>query len=539
YVNDNGVNKLYGYELYVIGIEDRFVTKYQMNNGENDSALRDVNYQIIKKDTKLTEMLDGQMVLAQSAKEQENPNEPYIVEGYDVVKGVNLVQYNAGLVPVREYHISGYVWNDINRDGFINEDEQFMSDINVTLERYYFLDGKWYELPEEEKSDSEEDSEIAVQNEDAEVAEDTTETEETSNVCATDKDGFYSFNNLPLYTVVDGRIVVCGYKVKIENLPTNYAVTVLHANEFTIVEDTVEAEDTAEVLEAVEDAENAEITEDTEETTVTLYDSDLNDKTGYLEDSDALIVLADLADETTPETYVVDNFNISYGESVEHLDAGLVPFGVGSIAGILFEDANENGKYDNGELIFEGETINLDYFLADKQDSTEDENGVSVHASEGKFVSFKNMKAVTDENGYFIFENLPILDEDGNPYQYRLDMKKPSERHFTKSYGFVIMGKEKLNILSQETPDNENAGITPVISIAVPRNDKNYYNLKWEIDGYNHTNAYLGLSMVDNAQRTNTGLEGTYLWTLIPVTSAALLLFVVVYSRKKKRKETD
>ena len=206
-------------------------------------------------------------------------------------------QLNKSTVPVREYHISGYVWNDINRDGFISEDEQFMSDINVTLERYYFLDGKWYELPEEEeKSDVEEDSEVAVQNEDSE---DIAETEENPNVCVTDKDGFYSFNNLPLYTVVDGRIVVCGYKVKIDTLPTNYAVTVLHASEFTIVEDTVEDADTAEALdiaEDAEDAENAEDTEDTEEATITLYDSDLNDKTGYLEDADALIVL-DLREE--------------------------------------------------------------------------------------------------------------------------------------------------------------------------------------------------------------------------------------------------
>ena len=265
-----------------------------------------------------------------------------------------------------------------------------------------------------------------------------------------------------------------------------------------------------------------------------MYDSDLNDKTGYLEDGDALIVLADLADETTPESYNIDNFNISYGESVEHLDAGLIPFGVGSIAGILFEDANENGVYEEGELIFEGETIYLDYFLADKQENDEE----SKDSAEGEFVSFKNRKVKTDENGYFIFDNLPILDEDGNPYQYKLDMKKPSERDFTTSFAFVVMGEDKLNILSHASGDDENAGTTPVISVAVPRADKNYYNLKWQIDGYNHSNAYLGLTQVDNSERVNTGIEGTYFYMLIPVASAIVLL-AVLYSKKKKRKETD
>ncbi|MDE6110655.1 MAG: hypothetical protein K2F65_01930, partial [Eubacterium sp.] len=306
YVNADGVNKLYGYELYVIGIDDRFATKYQMNDGNNDSALVADSKQIIKKDSKLSEMLDGKLVLAKPVG-NDVQNTPYVVEDYDVVQGVNLTQYNAGLVPVREYSISGYVWNDMNRDGFINENEKYMSDVNVTLERLYFYDGQWRELPQEEAVEDTTDaaeSEIDVQNEE----------QENPNVAVTDKNGYYVFNNLPLYTVVDGNRVVCGYRVKIEELPSKYAVTVLHANNKS---------------------------EDAEETA--LYDNDLNDKTGYLEDPDALIILAEKADKTTPDYYNIDNFNISYGESVEHLDAGVVPFGVGSIAGVLFEDANENG----------------------------------------------------------------------------------------------------------------------------------------------------------------------------------------------------
>ena len=58
------------------------------------------------------------------------------------------------------------------------------------------------------------------------------------------------------------------------------------------------------------------------------------------------MILADKADNTTPADYNVDGYNISYGFSVEALDAGIIPYGVGSIAGIVFEDANADGIID-------------------------------------------------------------------------------------------------------------------------------------------------------------------------------------------------
>ncbi len=504
YINEDGVNKLYGYELYAV-IENRFATKYQMNGGEEDSALTAETYQIIKKDAELPEMLDGKLVLAKPVSDDELQNTPYIAENYDVVQSVNLIQYNAGLVPVREYSISGYVWNDTNRDGIISEDEQYMSGVSVTLERLYLMDGKWYALPEEENAD---ENEVEAQSEDAvEDAE-----EENPDVAVTDENGYYSFGNLPLYTEIDGNKVVCGYKVKLEELPKLYSVTAYHTNPLT----------------EAEDAENADEVEKTD-----VFDNDLNDKTGYLEAPADLIVLAETSDETTPEYYNIDNFNISYGESVEHLDAGFVPFGTGSIAGVVFEDANENGIYDDGELIFEGETVYLDYFVAEN----DAEGG---EATEGKFVNYNNMKAETDENGWFVFENLPVLDENNQPYMYRLDMNKPSERSFTKSFGFAIMGDDKLNILSQESEENENSGITPVITLAVPRTDENFYDLKWQPDGYNHTNAYLGLSGIEEGETVYTGIDDINPWiAAVPASVVGMLVLVLIIAKGRKRKETN
>ena len=217
--------------------------------------------------------------------------------------------------------------------------------------------------------------------------------------------------------------------------------------------------------------------------------SDLNEKTGYLETEQALMILADKADNTTPADYNVDGYNISYGFSVESLDAGIIPYGVGSIAGIVFEDANADGIIDKGEQKFENKDV---YLLYKKK-------------SDDKFVKYPGGKAVTDKRGFFKFENLPVLDENNEPYEYRLTMEKPDERSFTKDYDFVIFGRKQVNILAPDTSkgakDKVTTGITPTITLAIPRKAKSYYKLKYELDGYNHKNAYLGFTPVENLIR--------------------------------------
>ena len=325
------------------------------------------------------------------------------------------------------------------------------------------------------------------------------------DISVTDENGYYSFNNLPLYTEVDGETVVCGYKVKIEELPAQYAVTSYH--ESISIENEDEVED--EAAEA-------------------LFDNDLNDKTGYLEMDDALIILAQEADEATPLSYNIDGFNISYGNSVQNLDAGLIPYGVGSIQGVVFEDANENGIFDDDEQIFEGETVYLDYYL--------------VHEDgEGEFTSYQNMQAVTAEDGSFIFDYLPVLDENNEPYQYRIRMQKPAERDFTKAYAFEIMGQQKANILiedAENSDDNSKVGITPVITLAVEREDENFYNLKYQLDGYNHTNAYLAFDAVEESEAVYTGNDKNNQW-IIAVPVMALGLGIALIIGKKRRKETN
>ena len=463
FITEDGNQYMYGYELYIINHEDRLATKYQMNEGNGDSALRSDNYQIIKKDNGREELFKGCIVLAQKKDKEENPNKPYVIEGYDVVKATVRDQNNAGFAAKHNHSISGLVWIDEDHDGICNE-EIFAKDVDITLEKLYLQNGEWITMDSENF--------ITVQ---------------------TGKDGTYRFDNLELYGYKDEKPVVYGYRVKVPNLPNQYGVTIFHT----------EGEGNK---------------------------NDLNEKTGYLETEQALIVLADKADETTPADYNIEGYNISHGFSVESLDAGIVPYGVGSIAGIVFEDANTDGIIDDDEQIFEDREVYLEYREGSDKDSD--------------FVRYPGGKAVTDERGVFVFENLPVLDENNEAYQYRVTMEKPEERSFTKAFDFVIFGDKKVNILSPDTEkgdaDEVTTGITPVITLAVPRKQKNCYNLKYEFDGYNHKNAYLGFTPVEKADQIQTGLNDRYWWALLPIMLAIMSgAIVVIVGNKKRRKEIE
>ena len=460
FVNEDGTNYMYGYKVYVIDKSDRQTTKYEMNNGDKDSSLRSDTFEITKKEDGREELFKGCIVLAQKADNDENPNTPYIIEGYDVVKGIDREQYNGGFVAKRVYSISGFVWVDKDRDGISNE-KKYAKGVTVTLEKLYLNNGKWVKIDEEEPV-----------------------------TMKTGKDGKYKFDNLELYGNVDEKQVVYGYRVKVSEIPSQYGVTKFH----------VEAEGNK---------------------------SDLNEKTGYLETEQALMILADKADNTTPADYNVDGYNISYGFSVESLDAGIIPYGVGSIAGIVFEDANADGIIDKGEQKFENKDV---YLLYKKK-------------SDDKFVKYPGGKTVTDKRGFFKFENLPVLDENNEPYEYRLTMEKPDERSFTKDYDFVIFGSKQVNILAPDTSkgakDKVTTGITPTITLAIPRKAKSYYKLKYELDGYNHKNAYLGFTPVEKSDKIQTGLDMKYWWALVPMVLAMLAGAILLIFGKKRRKEVE
>lgn len=483
---------LYGYELWMLSEDgDRMITKYQMNNGEKDSALIATNHQVLKKDKLLPEVKDGYIIIGDNIQGQTDINKQYVLEGYDTVKGKHHIEYNMGFVPKETYHIQGNIWEDLNDDG-INNDNQNMKDIEVTLERYYLLNGKWHMM----------DDKITMK---------------------TDDNGNYIFDNLEIYGTIDEQDVVYGYKVKIEKIPEGYDVAKYQVN----------------------DHEN---------------DSDMNVETGYLEDNGSLIVLADKTDETTSAIYDKDGYNISHGHSQEDLDGGLVPYGSGMLQGIVFEDLNKNGVFDEDEEIVEGAVVYLDY-LVEPEDRHPLDVGRSVTITfakqvdknmvyeSGTYENFKGMKVITDAEGTFTFNNLPIVDENNNAYQYRLRMYKPDGTEFTGVYPFNGESLDKKNIyggrVTKEMDSPTNEGITKDILLAQKKGKDNYYNLEWEVEGKEYKQLYLGycredevdISIKNTRPKTSDSSQPEIFSTMMIISGIYITYQMFAYKRRRKEAE--
>jgi len=106
------------------------------------------NIEIIKKDNGREELFKGCIVLAQKKDKEENPNKPYVIEGYDVVKAIVRDQNNAGFVAKHNHSISGLVWIDEDHDGICNE-ETFAKGVDITLEKLYLQNGQWLTMDSE------------------------------------------------------------------------------------------------------------------------------------------------------------------------------------------------------------------------------------------------------------------------------------------------------------------------------------------------------------------------------------------------------
>lgn len=369
------------------------------------------------------------IVLGERTEEQKNPNLPYIVDHYDYVKGTQLSQYNAGIVPEMLHSISGIVWEDKDQNGIHDEDRP-MAGITLKLERLYYQNGYWQQMDEKEDLEA-----------------------------VTDAAGRYSFDGLKAVERKEDQTIVYGYRLKLEELPPQYGVTQFRADRGN-------------------------------------NDNSLNEKTGYLEDVEAPFVLADRADSTTPALYIVGGYNVSHGHSKGNMDAGLVPYGAGSIEGIVFDDENGNGIFDKGETVLKGETVYLDYVVAGTQGAR--------NAGDG-FEPYNGMAVKTDKNGKFRFKALPIVNEENEPYQYRLRMNKPSDTNFTKVFSLEEGCKQKANVLSAEGGNKDSeVGVSPSLQLAQARAEENYYELRWQLAGQEYEDVCIGYSRQKQTEDDNT-----------------------------------
>ena len=209
YKEIDGKRYIYGYKLWIDDIpQGTAATKYQQNNGEKDSALKADTKQLIKSDVSLPEINDGYLTVAENVSQESYQNAHYVIGKYDTIAAKSLTDYNGGFTTIDTGSIAGIVWEDADQDGIRHESEKGMAGIEVTLETYYYQNGKWQELKDK----------IALK-------------------ATTSEEGKYEFNHLPTYGYINEELVLYGYKVKIENYPKDYKVTSYHANDMYLDSD--------------------------------------------------------------------------------------------------------------------------------------------------------------------------------------------------------------------------------------------------------------------------------------------------------------
>ena len=143
-----------------------------------------------------------------------------------------------------------------------------------------------------------------------------------------------------------------------------------------------------------------------------------------------------------------------------------------------------------------GETVYLDYVVAGTQGAR--------NAGDG-FEPYNGMAVKTDKNGKFRFKALPIVNEENEPYQYRLRMNKPSDTNFTKVFSLEEGCKQKANVLSAEGGNKDSeVGVSPSLQLAQARAEENYYELRWQLAGQEYEDVCIGYSRQKQTEDDNT-----------------------------------
>ena len=158
-----------------------------------------------------------------------------------------------------------------------------------------------------------------------------------------------------------------------------------------------------------------------------------------------------------------------------------------------------------------------------------------------EFKPYVNGKQMTGSDGTYMFENLPIMDENGNPYQYRIRMKKPNHMDFTKLHELQENTEQHMNVYGKlAQAQNENEGATQSIELVYRRDKVNYYGHQFMADAKVFTYMDIALKQ-KNEKKTpidsiNTAAEALrpYGWLL-----AGTLSFGIILLLRRKRKEME
>ena len=307
FTTDDGTKRIYGYEVWVMETpEDHVITRYQMTHGKNDSAVL-LDSQIIKKDTTLSEVLDGKLVVARKTNtaKEDGLDDIYVVEGYDVVRETHLNDYNAGYTILRKGEINGTVFEDADYDGIMDEDEKLWEGIEVGLKRFVYEDGKW--VPAQD--------------------------EEFIKTTVTDGDGHYTFGNLKTHVKKDGENKLYGYEVWVLKDKDGYAVTRYGNDSFLLISGQIIKADT-------------ELPEMLDGKTVVAHKVTEQDNVEGIND-----------------VYFVEGYNVILAEIVGDYNAGYIKEQKGSISGTVFDDVNYDGIIGEEDKFMKDIEVGLKQFV--------------------------------------------------------------------------------------------------------------------------------------------------------------------------------
>ena len=413
-------------------------------------------------------------------------------QGYDIIRGAHITDYNLGFKRMHTTSIQGAVWHDMNRNGIREKEEAAVDGIRLHLEQYYLNEqGEW----------------ICLRDGNAETDD---EKENSSLHAVSGKDASYSFEHLETHGIVDGKTVIYGYRVKIDELPTAFTVTEYQTNGG--------------------DA-----------------DSDLKESNGVLahDEKVELHVLASKADKTIDPAYNVSGYDILDAHPVKHLDAGLKAYETGTLAGIAFVDKNGNGVKEKKEDALKNREVTLEYAVMENEQAQPqtmvlmDSGQISEEGL--TYQTYVDGVQKTDTKGNYVFDNLPIMDENGNPYQYRIRMKKPDHMEFTRLHELREDTTQHVNVYGQLVQaEDKNEGVTQPIELVNRRERCNYYGHQFRAEAKAFT--YMDIAVKQKKSRS-TIAEGVdtaaqalspYGWLLAGLASLSIVLLL-----RRKRKEME
>ena len=326
---------------------------------------------------------------------------------YDIIKAKPHAGNDGGLTEFENTSIEGVIWNDADYNGIQDKNEAGFENINVILSRYYYDGFEWKE-----------------------------DTEFIEQICATNSEGMYIFENLETSVLIDENVYLASYKLRVESLPEGYAVTRYQVGE----DKNADNDMIAETLSLTSDDEYIIVAAETNSDDNVYYCREVGEK----------------------------KYDIIKSKAYIGNDGGLTDVEKTSIEGVIWNDVNYDGVRDDNETVgFENVEVKLTRYYHDGNEWLED-------------TDFEPLSAFTNADGKYVFDNLDVSvvkEEQTYLAGYKLKVESLPEGYAITKYH---AGKDKAfdSDLITDTLNLTTDDEYIVIAIETTAEDNKYYYRK-------------------------------------------------------------